>query len=137
MQVSRELDYGVRAVVVLAANEGGILSKRRIAGEFGIPINFLAIILPKLVHRGIVESLPGPRGGYRLAQSADRITILDVVRAIDREFAFNRCLDAEYGCGYTKSCPVRPHWKKVQEDAESYLKSVTFDKLAEGFRKGE
>jgi Rrf2 family protein len=130
MQVSRELDYGLRAVVVLALYYGSTLSKRRIAEEFKIPVNFLAIILPKLVHKGIVESLPGPKGGYRLARPSREVSIYDVVCAINDVFAFNRCLDVSKGCELAPKCPVRPHWEKVQRDTENYLKTVTFDKIA-------
>jgi len=130
MQVSRELDYGVRAVLVLSVHGGEIISKRKIASELDIPVNFLAIILPKLVHSGIVESLPGPKGGYRLARPSSQISMMDVIGSIDECFAFNRCLDMSKGCKYQDACPVRPHWQHVQTDVESYLRDVSFEKLA-------
>ena len=136
MQVSREIDYGVRAVVVMAANESRVLSKRIIAEEFGIPVNFLAIILPKLVHSGIVESLPGPRGGYRLARPSARISILDVIHAVNRGFALNRCDDGEKSCEQRHRCPVAPYWKKLQGDVELFLRGVTFETLATDFVNG-
>lgn len=135
MQISRELDYGIRAVVVLAKNLDGVLSKRKIAEDFGIPVNFLAIILPKLVHASIVESLPGPKGGYRLARSATEISLFDVICAIDKVFAFNRCMDLTKGCEFMDKCPVRTHWNKIQNYSENYLKGVTFDSLVR--RAGE
>ena len=134
MRISRELDYGVRAIVVLAANEGRVMSKRMIASGFGIPVNFLAIILPKLVQEGIVESLPGPRGGYRLARPASLISMYDVIFAVDRNFALARCLEDKLCCDHRDRCPVMPHLQKVQEGAVKYLKEVTFDKLAKGFK---
>jgi len=131
MQVSRELDYGVRAVVVLAAHNDGVISKRKIAEEFKIPINFLALILPKLVHKGIVESLPGPRGGYRLAKPADKVSIYDVACAVDEHFRLNHCLDPDKGCEMKEVCPVSKVWEKLQSDTVEYLKCITFDGLAE------
>ena len=133
MQVSRELDYGVRAMVVLSAHERGVLSKRAIADEFRIPVNFLALILPKLVRRGLVESLPGPKGGYRLARPASRISMFDVIVAIEDHVAFNRCLEKKSGCDLSGRCPVTDIWKKLQCDAMDYLKGVTFDSLSRGF----
>ena len=124
MQVSRELDYGIRAMVVLSAHDEDILSKRIIATEFEIPVNFLALILPKLVRSGLVESLPGPKGGYRLAKPSARISMLDVVLAIEEEIAFNRCLSPKRGCDMKKGCPVTYVWKKLQCDAMDYLKSI-------------
>ncbi|MFA4873857.1 MAG: Rrf2 family transcriptional regulator [bacterium] len=126
MQVSRELDYGMRAMVVLSKHEGTVLSKKTIAGEFGIPVNFLALILPKLVRHGLVESLPGPRGGYRLAMSPSGISLYDVFCAMDQNLTINQCLDPSTGCDMKDQCPVSPVWKELQERSIEYLKGVTF-----------
>jgi Rrf2 family protein len=134
MQVSRELDYGVRAMVVLAAHEKDVLSKRKIAEEFCIPVNFLALILPKLVHFGLVESLPGPRGGYRIAKPASRISIFDVACAVDEEFKLNHCLDPDKGCDLSAKCPVSRVWKELQESCVERLKGVTFEVLVADYR---
>jgi len=133
MQVSREMDYGVRAMVVLSVHEKEVLSKRTIATEFKIPVNFLALILPKLVRSGLVESLPGPRGGYRLAKPSSRISLYDVITAVDGEVAFNRCLEAKRGCEQKSRCPVTVIWRKLQYDAMDYLKGVTFERLARDY----
>ena len=134
MQVSRELDYGVRAMVVLAAHEKDVLSKRKIAEEFQIPVNFLALILPKLVHFGLVESLPGPRGGYRIAKPAGRISIFDVACAVDEHFKLNHCLDPDKGCDMSVKCPVSKVWKALQEICIERLKGVTFQTLVADYR---
>jgi len=134
MQVSRELDYSVRAMVVLSAVDREILSKRAIASKFKIPVNFLALILPKLVRSGLVESLPGPKGGYRLAKPASKISLYDVVLAIEDEVAFNRCLDSKRGCSEKAYCPVSTVWEKLQCDTMDYLRGVRLDKLAADFK---
>lgn len=134
MQVSRELDYGVRAMLVLAAHEKDVLSKRRIAEEFEIPVNFLALILPKLVRSGLVESLPGPKGGYRLARPPQRISLFDVACAVDEAFWLNHCLDPAKGCEVSSKCPVRKVWKRIQADSVNALKGVTFDGLVADYQ---
>ena len=134
MQVSRELDYGVRAMVVLAAHERDVMSKRKIAEEFCIPVNFLALILPKLVHFGLVESLPGPRGGYRIAKPMGKISIFDVACAVDEHFNLNHCLDPEKGCDLSVKCPVSKVWKELQESCVERLKGVTFETLVADYR---
>jgi len=134
MQVSRELDYGVRAMVVLAAHEKDVLSKKKIAEEFDIPVNFLALILPKLVHYGLVESLPGPKGGYRLAKPPAKISVYDVACAVDEEFRLTYCLNPDKGCSMSTKCPVSKVWKKVQEGAVDYLKCVTFDGIVADYK---
>lgn len=134
MQVSRELDYGVRAMLVLAAHEKDIISKRKIAEEFCIPVNFLALILPKLVHSGLVESLPGPKGGYRIAKASNRISLFDVACAVDEEFKINHCLDPGKGCEMSIKCPVSKIWKEMQEGCIERLKNVTFEVLVKDYK---
>lgn len=130
MQVSRELDYGMRAVLALASQAGEVLSKRRIAEACEIPINFLAIILPKLVRSEIIESLAGPHGGYRLVHSPRHISLFDIVCAVNQGFALNRCGDVRRRCERKAHCPIAPHWEKLQRDMEEALKKITFDRLA-------
>jgi Rrf2 family iron-sulfur cluster assembly transcriptional regulator len=134
MQVSREMDYGVRAMLVLSVHEGDIVSKRKIAEEYRIPINFLALILPKLVHKGFVESLPGPKGGYRLTKPSGKISLFDVACAVDEEFKLNHCLDPDKGCEMSKKCPVSKVWHHIQEESVDFLKSIMFDRLAEEYK---
>lgn len=131
MHVSREIDYGVRAVVAMASRPHEVLSKRRIALAYDVPVNFLSIILPKLVHEGIIESLPGPRGGYRLARSPERISLHDIIAAIEPDFTLNRCSRARGGCSRRARCSVAPHWEELQRLLEASLKGITFDRLAE------
>jgi len=135
MRISREVDYGVRAVVVLAAHEGDIVSKRFISDDFDIPINFLAIILPKLVHEGLVESLLGPKGGYRLARPAKLISLYDVALAVGEKFTLNRCQTIPPSCDQRYHCSVTKHWDNVRNQLETYLKGVMFDELVQGSKK--
>jgi Rrf2 family protein len=130
MQVSREIDYGIRAMVILAMQEDAVLSKRHIATEFCIPVNFLALILPKLVRAGLVESLPGPRGGYRLAKPSEKISMHDVVCAIGGQIVLNRCLGDAHGCELMSRCPATKFWRELQGLTVDYLKGVTFDRIA-------
>ncbi len=129
MQISRELDYGLRAMVILASHDGEVLSKKTVADEFRIPVNFLALILPKLVRAGLVESLPGPRGGYRLAVLPASISLYDVFHAMDQELAFNECLDPAHGCEMVERCTVVPYLRELQQRSIEFLKGVTFDRL--------
>lgn len=134
MQVCRELDYGVRAVLMLSTAEGEIVSKKRISEQMHIPVNFLAIILPKLVRTGIINSIPGPKGGYQLSRLASEISINDVIGSVCKSFAFNRCLDISKGCELGSVCPVKPHWSIVQSMIEEYLSNVKFDQLAKDLK---
>jgi Rrf2 family protein len=82
MKLSHASAYALQALCRLAAgDEGDLLAAGRLAP--GAPVIFLRKALGALVSGGVLCSVMGPGGGYRLARSADRITLLEVVEAIE------------------------------------------------------
>jgi Rrf2 family transcriptional regulator, iron-responsive regulator len=82
MKLSRSSAYAVRAVVAMASNPGQAPSHAT-AKAVGIPPLFLLKLLNPLVRAGLLKSVKGPHGGYRLAKPACEITLLEVVEAVD------------------------------------------------------
>src|SRR5215472_2167306 len=88
MRISARSDYAVRAVIELAAAGGGApVTAERISQLQGLPAKFVLIILAQLKHAGIVRSLRGAEGGFLLGRDPERITIADVIRAVDGPLA--------------------------------------------------
>lgn len=84
----------MHAVVLLALTPpGASLTANRIAEFHGVPGPYLAKHLQTLARAGILESVTGVRGGYRLARPADRIRVIDVVEALDGDAASFRCTE--------------------------------------------
>jgi len=84
MRVSAKADYAVRACAELAASpHGDPVAAEVLADGQGIPVSFLERILGDLRRAGIVASVRGRSGGYRLARGADEVTLADVIRAVD------------------------------------------------------
>ena len=87
MRVSAKADYALRAAIELAAAGDGPVKGERIAQAQEIPLKFLENILGDLRQAGIVRSQRGAEGGYWLARPADRITVADVIRAVEGPLA--------------------------------------------------
>jgi Rrf2 family protein len=87
MRISAKADYAVRAALELAAASDPPVKGERIADAQQIPLKFLENIMVDLRQAGLVASQRGPDGGYRLDLPADRITVADVVRAVDGPLA--------------------------------------------------
>jgi Rrf2 family protein len=84
MRLSEGVEWTVHCCVLLAAVPGGhCLPGARLAEFHGVPGPYLAKHLQALTRAGVLESVSGPNGGYRLARAAADITVLDVVEAID------------------------------------------------------
>src|ERR671936_104028 len=88
MRISAKADYAVRAAVELAgASDEKPVKAERIATAQEIPLNFLENILGELRDAGIVRSHRGADGGFRLAKPRDRLTVADVIRAVEGPLA--------------------------------------------------
>ncbi len=84
MRLTSATVYAVRALSYLARyGDGRMLASAAIAGVAGLPEKFLAKALKPLVAAGILESVRGLHGGFRLARRAQRVTLLEVVEAVE------------------------------------------------------
>jgi len=94
MRISEGVEWGIHCVTVLAlVPPPTALPAARLAEYHGVPPAYLAKHLQALSRAGIVESVAGPRGGYRLSRPAAEITMLEVVVAIDGSAPASRCTE--------------------------------------------
>ncbi len=128
MKLSVKSDYAVRAVLELARAHpaGGVQRVEDIAARHGIPPNYLVQILIALKTRGLVRSVRGKEGGYRLAKPPVEITFGDVLRAVHGS-VFDTPALANGGC------PPELHraWTRLKTAAESAADAVNFQQLVE------
>ena len=84
MRVSRSTGYAVLAIGYIAKNqEEGIILSQSISKQYGIPLEYLLKILQQLVRANVLRSKRGPRGGFTLAQPVKKISMLQIVEAVD------------------------------------------------------
>ncbi|HLH99659.1 MAG TPA: Rrf2 family transcriptional regulator [Acidimicrobiales bacterium] len=132
MEISARSDYGIRALAELTAVGGGPRTVTELAAAQDIPPRFLQNILLQLRRRGLVQSQRGTEGGYRLARDADRITLADVMRALEGPLAGIRGARPEsvvYEGGATAVLDV---WLAVRVSMRSVLEEITLQDLVEG-----
>ena len=131
MHIPAKVDYGIRALLALAA-AGTPQTAESLAGEQGLPPRFLGAILADLRRSGIVASQRGAEGGYRLARDPDAITIADVIRALDGPLAEVRGFRPE-ATNYDGAAEnLQQVWVAVRASLRSVLEEVTLDNLAKG-----
>lgn len=130
MQITRQADYAVRAVLYLAQRGPGTrASTAQIAREQSIPPSFLAKIVSQLSVAGILQATRGARGGVTLARSAEDISLLEIVEAIDGPVALNECSINPAACPLSDDCAVRPVWCEAQADLVGRLSQTNFGQI--------
>src|SRR5512140_803132 len=128
MQITRQADYAVRAVLHLAQIKNGDRAATSIvAKEQHIPPSFLAKIISQLSIAGLLHTSRGARGGVTLARDPREISLLDVVEAIDGPIMLNECVGDPADCDDSKNCPMHSIWNDAQKDLVKRLKGTTFD----------
>ena len=125
LRLSRLTDYAV-VVLVKLARTGGVTTSTSLAAETGLPEPTVAKVLKALATGGLVVSQRGARGGYRLDQPLDAISISRVITIIDGPVAVTSCVDGGAGgCQAEQCCPIRGRWDIVNAAIRSTLDGIT------------
>lgn len=130
MKLSVRGEYALRALVVLGRLPAdGLASIHSIANEQRLPRKFLEQILNDLRHAGVVESRRGVAGGYRLARSADTITLAEVIRRVDGALAPVSCVSERFyekcSCPDETRCPIRSIMKEVRDSVARQMEETS------------
>jgi Rrf2 family protein len=130
-------EYGIRAMRFLASHkEKNCFSIGEIASAEDIPIQFLAKLMQKLCHAGLVKSLCGKKGGYRIAKDPSKITLKDILFAMEGPVFLNECLAYPKICRFNPECKVHKVWKEAQEAMLGILSRYTLkDVLQNGLHE--
>lgn len=132
MQITRQADYALRAMLYLARLEPNKrAATSQIAEDQEIPPSFLAKIISQLSIAGLIHTSRGARGGVSLAHAPKDISLLQVVEAIDGPITLNECVQDPSVCTFGDNCPLHEVWCEAKSELVKKLGESTFDKLLE------
>jgi Rrf2 family protein len=129
LKLTKKADYGLIALRHLAATSR-TASAKDIADAYHLPVPLLAKVLQKLTKANILRSVSGTNGGYGLARDPDRISALEVVRAIDGPVILTHCFTEHGVCDQSDNCTVREPLRRVHEAILELLDRFTITDLA-------
>lgn len=131
MRLSARVDYALRAMAELAAADAP-RTVDQLAGAQEIPGKYLESILGELRRGHLLRSQRGPDGGYRLARPADKISIADVIRALDGELANVRGSRPEDLTYSGAAVPLQQVWIALRASERVILEGVSLAHVASG-----
>ncbi len=130
MQLTRQADYAIRAILHLSAqDEGIVVQTKEVASQQEIPEKYLPTIMRTLARAGIVRTLRGNQGGVMLARRPDNINLREVIEAIEEPIMISRCLREQGECNRDGICPAYPFLNRIQESLIEHLEETTFADL--------
>ena len=130
MKLSTTVRYGLRAMSDLCTRENeSPLSVNDIAEHQNIPVQFLEQLLAKLRRGGLLDSVRGAQGGYKLARNAKEITVSDILAALGESVIWGEC-QTEKGCENVLTCPTFNLWRRVKLAVDEILTTTTLHDIA-------
>ena len=125
MRLTTKGRYAVTAMLDLSLNyEVGTITLADISDRQGISLSYLEQLFSRLRKQDLVSSTRGPGGGYTLSRSADEITILDVISAVDEKMDNTVC-EGKANCHDGQQCLSHELWTSLSQQIEDYLSGIT------------
>jgi Rrf2 family protein len=133
MNVGRRVDYALRAVCYLAAQgPERVVTRAEIETQQAVPTHFLSKILRTLVGAGLLESVPGARGGFRLGRPPEAISVRDVYESVEGRLCLIDCVKHGEGfCQFSPVCTQIGVWRGAQELLMNYLAGISIEQIAD------
>ena len=131
LRISKLTDYATVVMTCLAQAPETVHSAQELAERAHLELPTASKLLKTLAHAGLVESFRGVRGGYRLARAPHRISVADVVAAMEGPFGMTECSAHAGACGHEPHCSVRGNWRRISDAIESALRGVSLADMLE------
>jgi len=130
MKLSTKTRYGLRAALAIARQYGrGPVKRKAIARQEDITPAYLENILTVLKHQRFISTNRGAHGGFNLLLPPGRLSLLEIVTALEGPLAPVDCLENPSECGKTSRCVTRRVWEKLARAQEDVLRNLTLQDL--------
>jgi Rrf2 family protein len=136
MKISTRGRYGLRALIDLAVHENsGAIPLREISTRQQISEQYLEQLFASLRKAGIVKSVRGANGGYLLNHSPEKITVKDIITALEGPIAPADCVLEKGNCDSNLDCVTHELWVRVKKELDELLDSITLESLKERYNQ--
>lgn len=136
LSLTRKADYGLVAMAELA-HHATQTSARQLAEAVGVPLPTVTNILHELMRSGLVTSTMGSKGGYALSKPAERITLAEMIDALEGPVKLTACCPTEgdeqvdeKSCDLTSNCRIRGPVIRLHEGIRRFLVDTTLAEIA-------
>lgn len=130
LRLSKLADYGTVVMVYLAKHPQHLCNARDIALHTHLALPTVSKLLKRLTSAGLLVSVRGTAGGYRLKRSSCEISVAQIIYALEEQRGFTECSLEPNECSLKGVCGVRNNWQIISHAIESALGSLSLDVLA-------
>jgi FeS assembly SUF system regulator len=131
IKIGRLTDYGIVLMSYMASHRERAHNAPEVADEVHLPAPTVSKLLRELAREGLLESQRGVKGGYVLARDPDRISVAEIITALEGPIALTACSAAsdDPDCEHESMCPVRGHWNRINRAIRTALEGVSLTEM--------
>ncbi|KTD50309.1 rrf2 family transporter protein [Legionella quinlivanii] len=130
LRISKLADYGTVVMVHLAKSPGQLCNARDIAQNTHLSIPTVSKLLKRLTVAGLLISVRGVSGGYRLQRPASEISVAQIIYALEEQRGLIECSLQPNECSLQGFCHIQGNWRLISQAIEAALDSVSLEVLA-------
>lgn len=130
LRISKLADYGTVIMVYLAKRSQQLCNARDIAFHTHLTVPTVSKLLKRLATAGLLSSVRGVNGGYRLQRVASDISVAEIIYAMDESRGLTECSAHLNECSLQGVCHIQGNWRLISQSIESALDSVSLEALA-------
>ncbi|MDP1602548.1 MAG: SUF system Fe-S cluster assembly regulator [Legionella sp.] len=130
LRISKLADYGTVVMVYLAKRAQTLCNARDIAQHTHITVPMVSKLLKRLTAAGLLTSVRGVSGGYRLQREASLITVAQIIYALEEHRGLTECSLQPNECSLQGVCHIQGNWRLISQAIEAALDSVSLEMLA-------
>lgn len=131
LRIGKLTDYATVLMAALAQRAQDCVSASRLAEDTRLELPTVAKVLKTLAKAGLVQSIRGVNGGYRLGRLPEQISVADIVRAMEGPIALTECSLEPGLCSHEAQCNLRGNWQRIGLAVESALESLSLADLCQ------
>ena len=128
LKFSKKVEYALITMVHMDTMfaHGEVASAKSLSGKFNIPPEIMGKVLQTLVRKGLMHSVQGVKGGYTISRTLDKITVLQIIEAIEGDISLAPCIkDVEGACSQYDYCGIQTPIGIIQNELVSFFKKIS------------
>lgn len=137
LRISKLADYGTVVMVYLAKHMQELCNARDIAIHTHLAVPTVSKILKRLTSAGLLTSVRGTAGGYRLQRPASEISVSQIIFALEEHRGLTECSLQPNECSLQSVCHIQGNWRLISQSIETALDSVSLASLAKPNLQGQ
>jgi len=131
LRLTKLTDYGILLLTHIAEDETRLFASNDLSNATRIPSPTVSKVLQTLLGAGLLESIRGAKGGYRLARSAAEISVREIIDCFEGDIALTECNLDEGVCDQLSVCATQNNWKRINEAVRGALDNISLKDMTE------